>query len=1182
MASKKLLRIHDRSRLLDALQTKVIFFFTLVITVVMWPSGSNVVQAGASFTWTGEGDALTWTDACNWHPADNCSDTYPGKDNDDDVATIGPDIAHVVHPSSVTLSQLNLLGDASLQGGNITITDVFQWESGALAATITIPETGTLQVVTANDRRLEQLPTGTGQIKLYGSASWSDGGRIIFLGDTIFNNYGTFTVQGAATFEGFSCCVPPTSNFNNFGNFVVTQQPLPFPNSQVVFSALSFEHNGAVQVAEGATLTLGHGNHLLKENSTFSGGGRTILDELSGDPAIDGTVQLGPGHTFELRSNDLRGVGAFAGGGTFNWTGGVIRGNLTVAADTATVISGSGDKDLVRQSGQGELTTLGDVLWQDAGRIVFAGPGIFNSYGAFEVQDQLSMQALSCCVAPTATFNNFGSLHIENAGGAFKGVFVNTQGTVEVSGGQLEVSSGARYTQSVGTTRLDGAEVQANGGIYLDGGRLEGTGVITGTLYNSAAVHPGLPTGTLRVVGNYVQSEFSTLFIEIAGETADTEYDRLAITGKATQDGILDVSLLGGFVPEVNASFTVLTFGSRTGDFVGMQGLEIGAGKLFSPVYHPADLTLVVGEDAGADLRVTAVTLQQREVATGQWVDVGEEGTIDGNRLRVSATVINEGPARSGTMRLVNAADSAAMSEALPVELAQGTNEVALAWDSTGYAWTDGGEPVTDLNVKVELEASGSKAARFAPLAISPRPVVLVHGLWSDAQAWSNYGPFLGAHHPNWRVYAVGDGQFPGTMNTGSLLAPFEAPNTIYENAEILGGYIEALREAQNAWHVDIVAHSMGGLISRQYIQSLMPEPISGRPVIPRLVMLGTPNLGSQCALDFPFVATYELRPDVVAHFNTYVRNQRGVYFSILAGNPLPFTCSALVSGDSVVPVPSALALPYVTDSAMTGNLHTVMNTSPEDFETFVFPRLALGPNSALHSGVSTVVPALPYEPTAQLSTSQPQLILMETVEVVDSLSLPFTVPAADRFGVTLLAPPGVGVYLEDPQGTVVESIASGDSLAQEPIRALNVAGPAAGVWNLGLENELSAPVTAVVSTWVEGAPLFLDLAITPQAFAGQAHLAATLTENGAPITGSSVIAEITGLNGMQQEITLRDDGASNDGAVGDGVYGGTVQALDLGGYLVVVRADTGSDWRATTGSIMIRTHEVFLPFLRR
>ena len=56
------------------------------------------------------------------------------------------------------------------------------------------------------------------------------------------------------------------------------------------------------------------------------------------------------------------------------------------------------------------------------------------------------------------------------------------------------------------------------------------------------------------------------------------------------------------------------------------------------------------------------------------------------------------------------------------------------------------------------------------------------------------------------------------------------------------------MRNKTDAQHVDLVVHSMGGLISRQYIQDDIPVAADGKPVVAHLVMLGTPNQGSPCA----------------------------------------------------------------------------------------------------------------------------------------------------------------------------------------------------------------------------------------------------------------------------------------------------------------------------------------------
>ena len=178
-------------------------------------------------------------------------------------------------------------------------------------------------------------------------------------------------------------------------------------------------------------------------------------------------------------------------------------------------------------------------------------------------------------------------------------------------------------------------------------------------------------------------------------------------------------------------------------------------------------------------------------------------------------------------------------------------------------------------------------------------------------------------------------------MNTGGSFLSTEPTNGIFENSQQLGKYIRYAQEDRNAWHVDIVAHSMGGLISRHYIHQFMPPNYQdGRPQIAHLVMLGTPNMGSPCAdvMNFAFEAlnknveaVRQLRQDVVADFNKVNTNRKGVKFSVLAGNPLPTMCKTLVWNDGVVPVPSAKW--QIKDNAESKNIHTDL-TGTSDFSS--------------------------------------------------------------------------------------------------------------------------------------------------------------------------------------------------------------------------------------------------------
>jgi hypothetical protein len=75
--------------------------------------------------------------------------------------------------------------------------------------------------------------------------------------------------------------------------------------------------------------------------------------------------------------------------------------------------------------------------------------------------------------------------------------------------------------------------------------------------------------------------------------TAGTLFDRLAITGAANLAGTLNVSLINNFVPTSGQNFAIVTFTSHgTTTFDTINGLDIGGGLVFNPIYNSNNLTL--------------------------------------------------------------------------------------------------------------------------------------------------------------------------------------------------------------------------------------------------------------------------------------------------------------------------------------------------------------------------------------------------------------------------------------------------------------------------------------------------------------------------------------------------------------------------------------------------------------
>ncbi len=332
------------------------------------------------------------------------------------------------------------------------------------------------------------------------------------------------------------------------------------------------------------------------------------------------------------------------------------------------------------------------------------------------------------------------------------------------------------------------------------------------------------------------------------------------------------------------------------------------------------------------------------------WKKIEDEETVDSNIVRIRAKIVNysaetkfpkiEFKELKENITLENSETSISIA---PGEI----REVDYLWDTSGFAWVTGGFPMSRRQIKVEL-TENIKSEMTKEIVITPRPVVLAHGLWADYTSWDGYDKlFYKAHSSIWRTFAVGKDPANRLMNTGEK-GTWKPAKSIIENAEQLGKQIEFVQKQMNAWHLDVVAHSMGGLITRSYINDLMKVAPDGKPTIGNLVMLGTPNMGSPCAdlmgftfwsLGKPVKSLEQLRPKYLEGFNRAVRNRKGVKFSNLVGTSVPATCQSTVSGDGVVEIPSAIW--EIGDIRYSKNVHTAL-TSEEDFWRLVWRRLSV------------------------------------------------------------------------------------------------------------------------------------------------------------------------------------------------------------------------------------------------
>jgi hypothetical protein len=262
------------------------------------------------------------------------------------------------------------------------------------------------------------------------------------------------------------------------------------------------------------------------------------------------------------------------------------------------------------------------------------------------------------------------------------------------------------------------------------------------------------------------------------------------------------------------------------------------------------------------------------------WQEIGKKARVtDGNQVKIIATIANLGPTeKSATVNFKELKENTTLPNG-PVTAtipANSQKDVELVWDTSGYAWKQSGSEVEpEMNRQIEVTIPDDSMQK--DLIVVPKPVVLLWGFWVSADAMTKFRDYFRAVSDKWGVWAA--------QNNWSKVST--------DNADIIDHDIREIQKSENAWHVDLVAVQNGGLAGRVYVNSKMPTQFDGRPTATHLIMIGTPNLGTPCAvgvygLSFKINtlnmdAVSELSPESMKRFNLLVNNTNGTKFAALA-----------------------------------------------------------------------------------------------------------------------------------------------------------------------------------------------------------------------------------------------------------------------------------------------------------
>lgn len=418
--------------------------------------------------------------------------------------------------------------------------------------------------------------------------------------------------------------LPNTGGLGSFGPRLNFSSPSRFNGSgQVVFGPSQL---GNASELHGEALTIGEGLMLLTTNSTpaaifcrvenhgtilaragtitmqqpsvmnlgllkAEGGGALQFTGLNGEvvvtnrgvleAATNAVVTLTGGWVNNSRSLTLHG-GELRGSGRFDVSG--LR------------VSLRGDQEPVRLQGS-TVAVYGNTECEARGTLAFDG-------GTLRIQCNVSgigTRPAALVLSGPLTLDGNGALEFRQAG----------QGTDNriVGDGLLTVSSGMDVLCPPGIFATFTVPVSnhgrwlSHGAMTVDGvtltnqaaGVLGGTGSITfarsGSLRNAGTIAPGASAGQLTIVGPVVNEPGAVHQIEIGGTSA-AAYDRLQVFGGVTLAGRIEVSLLNGYTPTTNDTFTVITANSLTGTFFEIIGESPGPGLAWQATYANNNVVL--------------------------------------------------------------------------------------------------------------------------------------------------------------------------------------------------------------------------------------------------------------------------------------------------------------------------------------------------------------------------------------------------------------------------------------------------------------------------------------------------------------------------------------------------------------------------------------------------------------
>jgi hypothetical protein len=508
-----------------------------------------------------------------------------------------------------TISGSGTMGQGTLtNGGIINATSANHNHLSIFYSGDLVTNTGTMEASSGGTLDLVTNVTNTGgTIEALPGSGTSAGGTVTLATVTVTG--GTLKTRGSGVNAGNM--ISTNSTFNgivNAGTLQVADNTETFLQGNItntgLIKLLSTSQGSNLRIIGNVTLS-GKGSLNMLAN-TFVWGASTSNEILTNRSTIQGAGNIGNGfmglvNQGTIFANQTTPLTIRTNSNAFN-----NKGKLSVAKGSILDITGGPFLNFSGTTLNSGTYLVTGTLQFDNANIVTNAANITLSGTSSQIIDQSSHNAL----ASFATNASSGGFTLSGGQSLATGAFSNAGG-MTISKGSTFTAGGSGYTQTGGTTTVDGTVATsgltsfrsgdllqvAAGPINIQGGSVFGTGNLSASVNSSGVITPAdsaAKTGILTITGAYTQNPAGTLDINIAGTSAGTQFDQLAVTGIASLGGTLNIGLLNGFVPAVGSTFQILTASSVSGKFATVNGASISSSEHFVVKYSANNVTLHV------------------------------------------------------------------------------------------------------------------------------------------------------------------------------------------------------------------------------------------------------------------------------------------------------------------------------------------------------------------------------------------------------------------------------------------------------------------------------------------------------------------------------------------------------------------------------------------------------------